>query len=120
MKVAVASEGLTLKSQMHPYFGRARCFLIVDTDSGTFTTYDNTENLHSVHTAGMQAAGNIISLGVNAVITRSIGPKAFATLEAGNVKVYTTESGTVADVIEDLKSGRLQPARKANVQDHRE
>lgn len=118
MKVAVTSQGPDLNSQMAPRFGRARYFLVVDATSGAFTTHDNSGNLSTPHTAGMQAAGAIVSLGVGAVITGSIGPKAFATLEAGNVEVFSVASGTVEDAIEKLKAGRLEPARRANVQEH--
>ena len=118
MKVAVASQGPDLNSQVASRFGRARCFLIVDTTSGAFTVRDNSGNLRTAHTAGMQAAGAIVSLNVGAVITGSIGPKAFATLEAGNVEAYTVAAGTVEDAIEKLKAGRLQLAREANMQEH--
>ncbi len=118
MKVAVASQGPDLNSQVAPRFGRARCFLIVDTTSGAFTVRDNSGNPSTAHTAGMQAAGAIISLGVGAVIAGSIGPKAFATFQAGNVEVPTVSSGTVEDAIEKLKAGRLQLTKKANVQEH--
>ena len=118
MKVAVTSQGRDLNSQVAPRFGRARYFLIVDTASGEFSVRDHAGYLETPHTAGMQAAGAIISLGVGAVITGSIGPKAFATFQAGNVEVHTVSSGTVEDAIEKLKAGRLQPTNKASVQEH--
>jgi predicted Fe-Mo cluster-binding NifX family protein len=118
VNVAVTSQGPDLNSQVAPRFGRARYFLIVDTTSGAFTVHDNSENLNTPHTAGMQAAGAIISLGVGAVITGSIGPKAFATFQAGNVEVHTVSSGTVEDALEKLKAGRLQPTKKASVHEH--
>jgi predicted Fe-Mo cluster-binding NifX family protein len=118
VKVAVTSQGPDLNSQVAPRFGRARYFLIVDTASGAFTVGDNSGNSSTGHTAGMQAAGRIVSLDVGAVITRSIGPKAFATLQAGNVEVYTVASGTVEDAIGKLKAGQLRPAQEANMQEH--
>ena len=118
MKVAVASQGPDLNSQVAPRFGRARCFLIVDTTSGALTVRDNSGNPSTAHTAGMQAAGAIVSLGVGAVITGGIGPKAFATFQAGNVTVYTVTSGTVVDAIEKLEAGQLPPAQKPNMQEH--
>jgi len=119
VKVAVASQGPDLNSQVAPRFGRARCFLIVDTTSGAFTVRDNSGHPGTAHTAGMQAAGAIISLGVGAVITGSIGPKAFATFQAGNVEVHTvSSSGTVENAIEKLKASQLRPAQKANMQEH--
>jgi len=118
VKVAVTSQGPDLNSRVAPRFGRARHFLIVDATSGAFTVHDNSGNLGTAHTAGMQAAGAVVSLGVGAVITGSIGPKAFATLEAGNIEVYTAASGTVEDAVEKLKAGRLEPAQRANMQEH--
>jgi predicted Fe-Mo cluster-binding NifX family protein len=118
MKVAVASQGPDLNSQVALRFGRARYFLIVDTASGAVTFCDNSRNSSTGHTAGMQAAGGIVSLGVGAVISRCIGPKAFATLQAGNVEVYAAAPGTVGDAIEKLKAGQLRPAREANVREH--
>ena len=75
-------------------------------------------HLNTAHTAGMQVAGAIVSLQVHAVITRRIGPKAFATLRAANVTVYTVAAGAVADAIEKLKRGQLQPAQEPNMQEH--
>ena len=118
MKVAVASQGPALNSQVASRFGRARCFLMVDATSDAFTVRDNSGNMSTPHTAGMQAAGAIVSLDVGAVITGSIGPRAFATLQAGNVTVYTVAPGTVADAIEKLKASQLQPAQEPNMQEH--
>ena len=36
MKIAVASNGKTLKSQVDPRFGRCSYFLIVDSETGKF------------------------------------------------------------------------------------
>ena len=118
MKVAVASQGPDLNSQVAPHFGRVRYFLIVDTASGAFTVRDNSGNLSTGHTAGMQAAGAIVSLGVGAVITGSTGPKAFATLQAGNVTVHTVAPGTVVDAIEKLEAGQVQFDQRPNIQEH--
>lgn len=118
MKVAVTSEGPDLNSQVAPRFARARYFLIVDTASGAFAARDNSGNPSTAHTAGLQAAGAIVSLGVDAVITGGIGPKAFATLQADNVTVYTVAPGTVMGVIEKLGAGQLQPVQNPNMQEH--
>ena len=118
MKVAVASQGPDWNGRVAPRFGRARYFLIVETASGEFTVGDNSGNLNTTHTAGMQAAGAIVSMGVGAVITGGIGPKAFGTLQAGNVAVYTVAPESVEGTIKEFKAGRLQPTQKANVQEH--
>ena len=108
MKIAVTSQGSALSSELDPRFGRARYFVVVDTGSGEFTSHDNGSNLEAVQGAGVQAAQGVIDLGVGAVITGNVGPKAAAALEAGSVKVYKQNWGTVREAIEQFKSGRLQ------------
>ena len=118
MKVAVTSQGPDLRSQVDPRFGRARYFIVVDTDSGEFTAHDNTKNVDAVQGAGIQAGRAVVDLGVAAVITGHVGPKAFGTLRAANVKVYPGASGTVKEAVEKFKAGQLQGAEKANVEGH--
>ena len=60
----------------------------------------------------------MVNLGVGAVITGHVGPKAFVTLQAGNVAVYTGAEGTVADAIDQFKAGRLTPQADADVEGH--
>ena len=52
------------------------------------------------------------------VITGNVGPKAFAALQAANVKVYPGVTGTVKEAVEKFKAGELQPADGANVEGH--
>jgi predicted Fe-Mo cluster-binding NifX family protein len=118
MKIAVTSQGTNLKSAVDPRFGRAQHVLIVDTESGQFVAHDNVQNLNAPQGAGIQAAQAVIRLGAEAVLTGNVGPKAFTTLQAGNVAVYTGASGTVGEAVERFKSGQLQPSAKANVEGH--
>ena len=55
---------------------------------------------------------------VDAVITGNVGPKAFTTLQAANVKAYIGAAGSVSDTVEQLKAGRLDCAGKPNVEGH--
>jgi predicted Fe-Mo cluster-binding NifX family protein len=118
MRVAITSQGKELSSELDPRFGRAKYFIVIDTDSGEFTAHDNSQNLNAAQGAGIQAGQNVIDLGVEAVITGNVGPKAFRTLQAGNVKIYIAATGPVANVIEQLKVGKLQEAKQANVEGH--
>ena len=118
MKVAVTTQGPDFSSQVDPRFGRARNFIVVDTDTDEFTVHDNTQNLNAAQGTGIQAGRIVVDLGVEAVITGNVGPKAFATLEAGNVKAYIGASGTVKEALEKFKAGELQAAGKANVEGH--
>jgi predicted Fe-Mo cluster-binding NifX family protein len=103
---------------MDPRFGRARYFLVVDTESGQHTVHTNETNLNAVQGAGIQTGRCVIRLGVAAVVTGNVGPKAFATLEAGNIPVYTAQSGTIREVVEQFKAGNLRRAASPNVEGH--
>jgi predicted Fe-Mo cluster-binding NifX family protein len=118
MKVAVTSQGPELSSQVDPRFGRARYFVVVDTDSSEFTAHDNAKNMDAVQGAGIQAARTVVELGVAAVVTGHVGPKAFGALHTGGIRVYPNASATVKDAVEAFKAGRLQLAEHADVEGH--
>lgn len=118
MKLAITSEGESLQSAVDPRFGRAKFFIVVDTETHVAAAIPNAVNLNAAQGAGIQAGKKIVELGVEAVITGNVGPKAFATLQAGNVKIYTSTAGTVADAIAQMKAGQLKAAGSANVEGH--
>jgi predicted Fe-Mo cluster-binding NifX family protein len=118
VKIIITSEGTSLESPVDPRFGRAKYFVLVDTDTGEFSTHDNAQNLNAPQGAGIQAAQTSARLGAAAVLTGHVGPKAFTTLQAANVTVYTGVSGTVKEAIEQFKCGKLILAAKADVQGH--
>ena len=113
MKLAVTSQGVELNSPIDPRFGRAKYFLVVDTETDETHAVDNTMNLNAAQGAGIQAGRKVIDLGAEAVITGHVGPKAFATLQAGGVSVFIGATGTVADAIEQFKSGNLKLTQSA-------
>lgn len=118
MKVAVTSTGSNLGSEVDPRFGRAKWFIVVDTETSEFSAHDNSQNLNAAQGAGIQAGRNVVDLGVEAVVTGNVGPKAFATLQAGGVSVYIGASGSVSEALEKLKTGELQNVSQANVDGH--
>jgi predicted Fe-Mo cluster-binding NifX family protein len=118
MKLAVTSQGKQLDSPVDPRFGRARYFLVIDTEADTVTVADNSQNLNAAQGAGIQAGRNVAQLGVSAVLTGHVGPKAFTTLEAAGIAVYTGAGGTVAEAIAQFKAGELTAAGQADVDGH--
>ena len=118
MKVVVTAQGSNLDSPVDPRFGRARYFLLIDTDTGQFTAHDNVQNLNAPQGAGIQAAQTVAQLGAEAVLTGNVGPKAFATLQAGQIAIHPGATGTVRQALEEWRSGRIPPAAKANVEGH--
>ncbi len=118
MKVAVTSQGKDLDDRLDSRFGRASYFVIVDPESMQFTAFNNEQNLNLPQGAGIQTAQNVINNGAQAIITGNCGPKAFATLAAARVTVYTGARGTVREAIEEFKNGALTKAESANVEGH--
>jgi predicted Fe-Mo cluster-binding NifX family protein len=118
MKVAVTSQGPDLTSEVDPRFGRARFFIVIDTDTGDFSTHDNTQNLNAMQGAGIQAARKVSDLEVEAVVTGNVGPKAFSVLQQANVKVCLGATGAVKDAFEQFRSGQLASASEPNVEGH--
>lgn len=118
MKLAVTAQGTRLDSPLDPRFGRAKCFIVVNTETNSFSAVDNSINLNAAQGAGIQAGRRVVELGVDGLITGHVGPKAFTTLEAGRVKIYTGAIGTVADAITQFKAGHLAPLESADVEGH--
>ncbi|MFP4053826.1 MAG: NifB/NifX family molybdenum-iron cluster-binding protein [Phycisphaerae bacterium] len=118
MKIAVTAQDKQMTSPLDPRFGRAKYFLVVDTEGGEFTPVDNTQNLNAPQGAGIQSGRTVAGLGVEAVLTGHVGPKAFATLQAAGIKVYAGVSGTVAEAMEQYNAGALAESTDADVQGH--
>lgn len=118
MKVAVTSQGETPESEVDPRFGRARYFLVFDTETEDCEAHDNSQNLGAAQGAGIQAARNVAGLKVQAVVTGNVGPKAFSTLQAGGIKVYTQAEGSAKDAFQRFKAGELQCVEGPNVAGH--
>ena len=117
MKIAVTSTGKTLDSEVDPRFGRAACFIIVDTETMHFNVIEN-ESVAAAGGAGISSAKVVIDAGAEAVLTGNCGPNAEQTLTAAGVKLYTGATGTVAEAIELFKSGKFTQAAGPNVQAH--
>lgn len=118
MKVAVTAQGRDLASPVDLRFGRADYFLLIDSETGEFAAYDNAQNRNTLQGAGIQAAQKLVHLGAQTVLTGNVGPKAFATLQAGQVTIYRIAAGTVQQAMEQWLAGSLESAAEANVEEH--
>jgi len=118
MKIVVTSQGKELSSEIDPRFGRAKWLLLVDTQTGLSEAYDNAVNLNIAQGAGIQTGQNVANLGAEAVITGNIGPNAFKTLDAANVKVYLSRTKTIQKAIGSYKAEELSEVTQANVEGH--
>jgi len=118
MKVAVTAQGEDRNSRVDPHFARARCFLVVDIDHDALSVCNNTGLRQTAHLAGTQAAGALISRGIQAAIVGHIGPKAFTTFKAAGVRVFHAPAGTVAEAIDSFQNGTLVELSGANAEEH--
>jgi len=118
MKIAITAQGKELSSEVDLRFGRAKWIIIVDGETGDFEAHDNIVNLNTVQGAGIQTGQNIANLGAEAVLTGNVGPNAFKTLKAANVKVLLSETQTVQDAVDSFKAGKLKEVDQANVEGH--
>ncbi len=118
MKVAVTSQGPNLDSPVDPRFGRAKYFIVVDTETDDFSATDNTQNLNAAQGVGIQAGKKALDLGVEAVLTGHIGPNAFTTLQAGGIRVYAGTAGTVSRAVQQFEAGGLKQCTAADVDGH--
>ena len=118
MKIAITAQGTDFSSPVDPRFGRAKYFLVVDTETEAVAVYDNEQNLNLPQGAGIQAGQTVVNLGVEAVLTGQVGPKAFNILRAGKVAIYAGVSGTVREALADFKAGKFKPVDQATVEGH--
>lgn len=118
MKIAVTTTGDTMESTLDMRFGRAKKFLIFNSETQEYQIFDNTQNLNAAQGAGIQAAQNVASLGVAAVITGHVGPKAYAVLNQANIKIYNTNASTVVEALEKFSKNELTAANNADVDGH--
>ena len=119
MKIAVMAEGPNRNSAVDPHFARALYFVLVDIENNDFTVRGNANVQQTQYLAGTQAAGLLISLGVEAVITTNIGPRAFETLKSAKVRVFRTTPASAEEAVELFKTGQLAELSNANVEEHR-
>ena len=117
MKVCVTSQGNDLNAAVDPRFGRCQYFMIVDTETLDFKAIEN-PNLDSRGGAGIQSGQFVAGNQAKAVLTGNVGPKAFATLNAAGISVYTGAAGTVQEALDNFKAGSLDSAQGANVEPH--
>lgn len=94
---------------LHPRFGRAPAFIIVDMAQGQRQILVNPAQ-QAQGGAGVQAAEFLVKQGVNVVISGAFGPKAFNVLKAAKIQMYQASSGSVDELISRFNNGELDIA----------
>ena len=112
MKIAITATGNTLDSMVDPRFGRAAWFLIIETETQELLeAVDNTAGKEAAHGAGISAAAQVANLGVEALLTGRVGPKALPVLEKAGVRAVNDISGSVRDAIAGYARTSQEPPK---------
>jgi predicted Fe-Mo cluster-binding NifX family protein len=117
VKIAITSQGDDLNAPVDTRFGRCAYFIIVDPETESFEAVLNPA-VDAMGGAGPQAAQTIADKGAEAVITGNVGPNAFQTLIASNIKIYQGASGTVKETLEKYKRGEMKELSNFSVPGH--
>jgi len=118
MKIAVTSKGTELHSEVDPRFGRASYILIINPETLNYEVLDNKANINALRGAGIQAASMISDKGAEVLLTGYCGPKAFTTLKAANIKVFSDITGTINEAVISFNKGNLENLNRPNVDAH--
>jgi predicted Fe-Mo cluster-binding NifX family protein len=118
MKIAITAASNELSSLVDGRFGRAKWFILFDTTDGAWQAFSNEQNLQAAQGAGIQAAQRVVELGVEAVVTGHVGPKAFKTLKAAGIHILLCQAGTVQEAMDQMKQGLLRETAEADVEGH--
>jgi predicted Fe-Mo cluster-binding NifX family protein len=118
VKIAFTTSGNDLSAPLDSRFGRAPKFLIYDLDNETFEVIDNQQNLNAAQGAGIKSAETVARLGAKCLVTGHCGPKAFRVLSVARIKIFNTDSSTIAEALKQFRSGKLIEAKSADVEGH--
>lgn len=113
MKIAISAAGEQLTSNINSRFGRCDYFMIYDTETQEATAVENGGRL-SPGGAGVATAKMVADLGVQAVITGLVGPKAFNALKGAGITIYSSNGGTVEQAIKQYLNNDLPEITTAN------
>ncbi|MEJ5363307.1 MAG: NifB/NifX family molybdenum-iron cluster-binding protein [Spirochaetota bacterium] len=118
MKIAIPTRQNSLDSEIDERFGRAKGFIVYDSDTGTYEWVDNKQSVQSTQGAGIQSAKNVIDSGAEILIAGNVGPKAYSILRASGVDVYICDVMKASQAISEFKNGKLKKASEATVESH--
>lgn len=112
MKVLISAVGKEKTDDFDLRFGRGDYFQIIDTETGDMKALVNAGKT-SDHGAGIAASQQAIDEKVDVLITGHLGPNAFEILDSSDIELFSAKAGTVEEVLEDYKNGKLDKIGKA-------
>lgn len=107
MKVAIASTGNTLESNIDSSFGRCAWFIIIDTESGAMKFIPNPNKDLEEH-AGKAAVELVLSRNVSMIISGEFGMKIKPLLDSMQIQMVVIKdpTKTINEIIEMLNNKR--------------
>lgn len=105
MKICISSTGKDLDASVDERFGKAFCFLIIDTDSGDHEFVENPGR--EGPKSGLVAAQMMLEKGIEAVLSGCVGQNAKSALRLGNVRIFEDISAgeTLRVAVEKFRKG---------------
>ncbi|MBN1297664.1 NifB/NifX family molybdenum-iron cluster-binding protein [bacterium] len=107
MKILITASHNAMDAPVDSRFGRAPWFAVVDLDTDSIVFVENSQNLNAMQGAGIQSGQNAVQLGVSAVITGHVGPKAFTVLQAAGITIHQAPVSTVTEAVDQFRNGML-------------
>ncbi len=99
------SEGI--ESKISDHFGRARYIAIIEVSEGKNEIVELNEFSKAL---GKTLAEYAIEKGVDGVVVKGIGSRAFQKLTSSGIKVFRTKCGDLKCLLEELSRGSLEEA----------
>ena len=93
-----------MTSELDPRFGRAKWFVVVDTDTDDIDSIDNSVGVDASSGAGIASGQRVAEAGAQVVITGHCGPNAERVLTQAGIRIVERTGGTVAEAVEWFKS----------------
>ena len=110
MKIAFATNGKNLKAEIALHFGRAKNFLLYDTEKGDFAVFKNPE------IEGKELPPDFLARQkVQTVITFSLGERAIEKLKNYKIKTLKAVEGTILENLKAFEKNKLRELSKGDI-----
>ena len=112
-RVAIAAIGNNLNASMASVFRTAPFFIIFDIQTNNYFSIQNLYTTNMVGTSTVQPSQLVASSGAGAAIAGMYGSVCYSLLTSYNIVPYSSNPGTVSEVLQLYKSGALKVVSQA-------
>jgi len=109
MKIALSSTGKNLTDNISDVFARCPYFIIAEIENQEIKKFEAIENksVNQMGGAGISVAQLMAEKGINAVITKNVGPRALDVLNQFKISIYAGD-GTIEKVLREFIDEKLK------------